>query len=100
MRQSNFSFIDQLHSYSAFRIFYAFTLQTARFSAVHSPTGEADAQALTFNKMAPIALGRIDIQYRRVECTVPQDLNVIIDENRGAGGWIRLQVKVSIIALT
>ncbi|CAL8462617.1 g2150 [Coccomyxa elongata] len=52
-----------------------------------------DIQALTFNKMAPMALGRIDIQYRRVECTVPQDLNVIIDENRGAGGWIRLQVK-------
>ncbi len=44
--------------------------------------------------MAPMALGRIDIEYRRVECTVPQDLNVIIDENRGAGGWIRLQVKV------
>lgn len=52
-------------------------------------------QALTFNKMAPMSLGRIDIRYRRVECTVPQDLNVIIDENRGAGGWIRLQVKVS-----
>ncbi|BDA46488.1 probable Expansin-A7 [Coccomyxa sp. Obi] len=52
-----------------------------------------DIQALTFNKMAPMALGRIDIQYRRVECTVPQDLNVIIDQNRGAGGWIRLQVK-------
>lgn len=51
-------------------------------------------QALTFNKMAPMLLGRIDIQYRRVECVVPQDLNVIIDQNRGAGGWIRLQVKV------
>lgn len=46
--------------------------------------------------MAPMALGRIDIQYRRVECQVPSDLNVIVDENRGAGGWIRLQVKVRV----
>ncbi|CAK0756698.1 hypothetical protein CVIRNUC_002477 [Coccomyxa viridis] len=52
-----------------------------------------DIQALTFNKMAPMALGRIDIKYRRVACQVPQNLNVIVDENRGAGGWIRLQVK-------
>ena len=44
--------------------------------------------------MAPMALGRIDIKYRRVACQVPQNLNVIVDENRGAGGWIRLQVKV------
>ena len=41
-----------------------------------------------------MALGRIDIKYRRVACQVPQNLNVIVDQNRGAGGWIRLQVKV------
>ena len=52
-------------------------------------------QALTYNKMAPMALGRIDIKYRRIACQVPQNLDVIVDENRGAGGWIRLQVKVS-----
>lgn len=51
-------------------------------------------QALTYNKMAPMALGRIDIKYRRIACQVPQALDVIVDENRGAGGWIRLQVKV------
>ena len=44
--------------------------------------------------MAPMALGRIDIKYRRVACQVPQNLNVIVDQNRGSGGWIRLQVKV------
>ena len=44
--------------------------------------------------MAPMALGRINIKYRRVACQVPQNLNVIVDQNRGAGGWIRLQVKV------
>lgn len=55
----------------------------------------AHLQALTFNKIAPMALGRIDIKYRRVECKPPQDMNIIVDQNRGAGGWIRLQVKVS-----
>ena len=29
-------------------------------------------QALTFNKMAPMALGRIDIQYRQIGCQVPR----------------------------
>ena len=52
-------------------------------------------QALTYNKMAPMLLGRIDIKYRRIACQVPQALAVIVDENRGAGGWIRLQVKVT-----
>ena len=51
-------------------------------------------QALTFNKMAPMALGRIDIQYRRIACQVPENLNIIVDHNNGAGSWIRLQVKV------
>ncbi|BDA46490.1 probable Expansin-A2 at N-terminal half [Coccomyxa sp. Obi] len=52
-----------------------------------------DLQALTFNKVAPMALGRIDMRYRRVECKPPSDMTVIVDQNRGAGGWIRLQVK-------
>ncbi len=30
----------------------------------------------------------------RVACVVPQGMDVIVDENHGAGGWIRLQVKV------
>ena len=51
-------------------------------------------QALTFNKVAPMALGRINMRYRRVECKPPSDMNVIVDQNRGSGGWIRLQVKV------
>ena len=54
-------------------------------------------QALTYNKMAPMALGRIDIKYRRIACQVPQNLDVIVDQNRGAGGWIRLQVKASVL---
>ncbi|KAK9906413.1 hypothetical protein WJX75_001467 [Coccomyxa subellipsoidea] len=52
-----------------------------------------DIQALTFTKMAPMAGGRVDMRYRRVQCHPPSDLHVIVDQNRGAGGWIRLQVK-------
>ena len=31
---------------------------------------------------------------RRVACVVPTGMSVIVDQNRGSGGWIRLQVKV------
>ena len=50
-------------------------------------------QALTFNKIAPMELGRIDIKYRRIACQVPSNMTVLVDADRGAGGWIRLQVK-------
>ncbi|KAL0021906.1 hypothetical protein WJX79_002021 [Trebouxia sp. C0005] len=48
--------------------------------------------ALTFNKIAPMLNGRIDIQYRRVECTPPVPVKVQIDGNSGTGGWLRLAV--------
>ena len=51
-------------------------------------------QALTFNKIASMQQGRIDIKYRRIACQVPTDMSVIVDANVGAGAWIRLQVKV------
>ena len=51
-------------------------------------------QALTFNKIAPMELGRIDIKYRHIACQVPSNMTVLVDADRGAGGWIRLQVKV------
>ena len=38
--------------------------------------------------------GRINIQFRRVECTPPQDLELMVDNNRGGSGWIRLQITV------
>ncbi|CAL8462621.1 g2154 [Coccomyxa elongata] len=52
-----------------------------------------DIQALTFNKMAPMPNGRVDMRYRRVSCHPPSNMSVIVDNNRGSGGWIRLQVK-------
>ena len=38
--------------------------------------------------------GRIDIKYRRVQCTPPANIDVIIDGNSGTGGWLRLSVTV------
>ncbi len=51
-------------------------------------------QALTFLKMAPWPGGRVDIKYRRVNCVPPKDISVSIDNNRGQGGWLRLQITV------
>lgn len=41
-------------------------------------------------QLAPIAIGRIDIQYRRVECVPPAAMVVFVDNNNGPGGWLRL----------
>lgn len=45
-------------------------------------------------QIAPMLNGRIDIQYRRVECTPPVPVKVQIDGNSGTGGWLRLAVTV------
>ena len=42
--------------------------------------------------------GRINIQYRRVECTPPEPLKVNIHANVGVGGWLRIAVEVRSIA--
>ncbi|CAL8464429.1 g3964 [Coccomyxa elongata] len=55
-------------------------------------TDHIDMQALTFNKIAPMEVGRINIQYRRVECTPPEPLNVDINYNNGPGAWLRIVV--------
>lgn len=46
-------------------------------------------------QIAPMLNGRIDIRYRRVECTPPVPVKVQIDGNSGPGGWLRLSVTVS-----
>ncbi|KAL3133546.1 expansin [Trebouxia sp. C0009 RCD-2024] len=43
-------------------------------------------------QIAPMLNGRIDIKYRRVECTPPVPVKVQIDGNSGPGGWLRLSV--------
>lgn len=51
-----------------------------------------DLQALIFAQMASPPVGRVAIQYRRVACAPPKDMELHIDSNRGAGGWMRLFV--------
>lgn len=38
--------------------------------------------------------GRINLQYRRVECAPPSDLVVNVDANDGGDRWIRLSIQV------
>ncbi len=45
-------------------------------------------------QLGPMALGRIDIKYRRVNCKPPVNLLVDVDSSSGEGGWIRMTVKV------
>eukprot|EP00884_Botryococcus_braunii_P005988 jgi/Botrbrau1/15390/Bobra.43_2s0018.1 len=65
-----------------------------------------DIQALTFNKvrivhlllywllkMAPMAIGRIAMRYRQVECAAPGELKIEVDKNYGSGKWLRLMVE-------
>ncbi|GAB4819908.1 hypothetical protein N2152v2_006954 [Parachlorella kessleri] len=58
-------------------------------------TDHIDVQALTFAKMTNPDLGRIKINYRRIECTPPEDMKVSVMDFIGAGKWIRLAVDVS-----
>ncbi|KAK9820245.1 hypothetical protein WJX72_007952 [[Myrmecia] bisecta] len=52
-----------------------------------------DLQALTFDKIAPMSVGRIDMQYRRVNCNPPADMVVAVDQNPQNGGWIRFNIQ-------
>ncbi|KAK9837793.1 hypothetical protein WJX74_005149 [Apatococcus lobatus] len=52
-----------------------------------------DLQALTYNQLGPMELGRIDIKYRRVNCKPPVSMMVDVDSSSGEGGWIRMTVK-------
>ena len=45
-------------------------------------------------QIAPMEGGRINVQYRRVECTPPEPLKVNIHANVGVGGWLRIAVEV------
>lgn len=50
-----------------------------------------------WDQIAPMEVGRIDIQYRRVECTPPEPLLVDINHNNGPGAWLRIVVSVSFL---
>lgn len=46
--------------------------------------------------MAPMENGKVAIKYRRVQCTPPSGLNIVVDQNAGAGGTLRLTVQVPV----
>ena len=45
-------------------------------------------------QISPQSSGRIDMQYRRVQCVPPSAMNVVVDNNNGPSGWLRLYVTV------
>ena len=44
--------------------------------------------------------GRINVQYRQVECAPPSDLVVNVNNNDGGNGWIRLDISVRKVECT
>ena len=44
-----------------------------------------DIQALVFDKLSPMALGRINMRYRRVDCTPPSSMGMKVREGGGRG---------------
>lgn len=52
-----------------------------------------DMQALTFHKLAPMEVGRVNIEYRRVECVPPKKMVVYVDQAHGTDKWLRLFVE-------
>ena len=48
-------------------------------------------------QMAPWLGGDIDMRYRRVACTPPDNIVINIDENSCSNGWLRLHVEVAIV---
>ena len=64
---------------------------------VVTPTEDLSIQILTKHahvQIAPMEVGRINIQYRRTECTPPEPLNIDINHNYGPGAWLRIVVSV------
>jgi len=53
-----------------------------------------DLNALSFNELAPMLIGRIDVDYRLVSCTPPTGLRVKVDGTGGVGLWLRLIITV------
>lgn len=46
-------------------------------------------------QIANPSVGIVDIQYRRVDCQPPANMNIDVTNWSGAGGWLRLTVQVS-----
>ena len=64
-------------------------------SATEGQGDHFDLNALSFNQLAPMLNGRIDVNYRLVACTPPSSLAVQVDGSGGPGLWLRLLITVS-----
>ena len=51
-----------------------------------------DLQALVFDKLAPMPLGRINMRYRRVQCQTKSDMKMNVHTNYGPNAWVRVTV--------
>lgn len=63
-------------------------------AALHRP------ELLCAMQISPISTGRINMQYRRVQCVPPGKMSVVIDNNVGTNGWLRMFVSVSLLSLS
>ena len=45
-------------------------------------------------QLSAVSTGRISIRYRRVECVPPGKMSVVLDNNNGPSGWLRMFVAV------
>ena len=70
-----------------------------RASLITEMEGPESSRAAVRLQIAPMEVGRINIQYRRTECTPPEPLNVDINHNFGPGAWLRIVVSVRLPAL-
>ena len=61
----------------------------------NTPQDLSYTEVLVRLQIAPMEVGRINIEYRRVECTPPEPLMVSINFNYGPGAWLRIVVSVS-----
>ncbi|WIA28320.1 hypothetical protein OEZ86_010870 [Tetradesmus obliquus] len=55
---------------------------------------ELNVNARVFEALAPLSLGRVDVQYRQVACPFKGNITVRVTDYRTAsGGWLRLGVR-------
>jgi hypothetical protein len=53
------------------------------------------AERLALLQLMNPDIGRMQIRYRRIECTPPEDMKVSVMDFVGSNGWLRLSIEVS-----
>lgn len=78
---------------------YTLLLSCSRCSLPGSILNTGMILSKTWVQISPEASGRINIQYRRVQCVPPSSLAVVVDNNNGPQGWLRMFVTVRTVPL-